>query len=107
MTRTRPITFPTSAAAMPLTAWQPLLAPGTPTTGTGLTVFKLDTIAPSGSSQQVTYTGHPVYPYGGDKEADEVNGRGATAFGGAWSALTSAGNQTSAQPTASGGSYGY
>jgi predicted lipoprotein with Yx(FWY)xxD motif len=67
MTPTRPITFLTSPAAMPLSAWPPLLAAGPPDTGCGLTVFALQTITPSAGGQQVTYTGHPVYPYIGDK----------------------------------------
>lgn len=89
------------------TAWPPLLATGTPTAGTGLTGSKLATIPRSGGSQQVTYNGHPVYLYIGDKKAGEVNGQGVTAFGAAWFALTPAGNQISTQPTASGGGYGY
>jgi predicted lipoprotein with Yx(FWY)xxD motif len=88
-------------------AWPPLLATGTPTAGTGLTASKLATITRSGGSQQVTYNGHPVYLYIGDKKAGEVNGQGVTAFGAAWFALTPAGNQISTQPTTSGGGYGY
>ncbi len=88
-------------------AWPPLLATGTPTAGTGLTASKLATITRSGGSHQVTYNGHPVYLYVGDKKAGEVNGQGVTAFGAAWFALTPAGNQISTQPTTSGGGYGY
>ena len=88
-------------------AWPPLLATGTPIAGTGLTASKLGTITRSGGSQQVTYNGHPVYLYIGDKKAGEVNGQGVTAFGAAWFALTPAGNQISTQPTTSGGGYGY
>ena len=68
---------------------------------------KLATITRSGGSQQVTYNGHPLYLYIGDKKAGEVNGQGVTAFGAAWYALTPAGNQISTQPTTSGGGYGY
>lgn len=88
-------------------AWPPLLATGTPIAGTGLTASKVGTITRSGGSQQVTYNGHPVYLYIGDKKAGEVNGQGVTAFGAAWFALTPAGNQISTQPTTSGGGYGY
>lgn len=88
-------------------AWPPLLATGTPIAGTGLTASKVATITRSGGSQQVTYSGHPVYLYIGDKKAGEVNGQGVTAFGAAWFALTPAGNQISTQPTTSGGGYGY
>jgi predicted lipoprotein with Yx(FWY)xxD motif len=88
-------------------AWPPLLATGTPIAGTGLTASKVGTVTRSGGSQQVTYNGHPVYLYIGDKKAGEVNGQGVTAFGAAWFALTPAGNQISTQPTTSGGGYGY
>ena len=87
-------------------AWPPLLATGTPIAGTGLAASKLGTITRSGGSQQVTYNGHPVYLYIGDKKAGEANGQGVTAFGAAWFALTPAGNQISTQPTTSGGGYG-
>ena len=88
-------------------AWPPLLATGTPIAGTGLTASKVGTITRSSGSQQVSYNGHPVYLYIGDKKAGEVNGQGVTAFGAAWFALTPAGNQISTQPTTSGGGYGY
>jgi predicted lipoprotein with Yx(FWY)xxD motif len=89
------------------TAWPPLLATGTPTAGTGLTASKLATITRPGGSHQVTYNGHPVYRFVGDKKPGKTNGQGVTAFGAAWYALTPAGNQISTQPTTSSGGYGY
>ena len=76
----------------------PLPATGTPTAGTGLTAAKLGTITRSGGKRQVTYNGHPVYLYVGDKKPGEVNGQAVTAFVAAWYALTPAGNQISTQP---------
>jgi predicted lipoprotein with Yx(FWY)xxD motif len=89
------------------TAWPPLLATGTPTAGTGLTASKLATISRPGGSHQVTYNGHPVYLYVGDKKPGRTTGQGVTAFGAAWYALTPAGNEISAQTTTFGGGYGY
>jgi predicted lipoprotein with Yx(FWY)xxD motif len=89
------------------TAWPPLLATGTPTAGNGLTASKLATITRAGGSHQVTYNGHPLYLYTGDKNPGKTTGEGVTAFGAAWYALTPAGNQISTQPTSSGGGYGY
>ena len=95
------------------TAWPPLLATGTPTAGTGLTASKLGTITRSPGEHQVTYNGHPVYLYIGDKKPGDVNGQGVTAFGAPWFALTPAGNQISTRPATSGdgasagGGYGY
>jgi predicted lipoprotein with Yx(FWY)xxD motif len=95
------------------TAWPPLLATGKPTAGTGLTASKLGTITRSGGNRQVTYNGHPLYLYVGDKKPGDVTGQGVTAFGAAWFALTPSGNQVSAPASSSGGGassgggYGY
>jgi Secreted repeat of unknown function len=45
---------------------------------------RLGTITRSGGTRQVTYNGHPVYVYIGDKKPGDVNGQGVTAFGAAW-----------------------
>src|SRR5205807_5535968 len=83
------------------TAWPPLLANGTPTGGTGVTASKLGTITRSGGSRQVTYNGHPVYLYAGDKKPGDVNGQGVTAFGAARYAVSPTGRQITRQLTGS------
>jgi predicted lipoprotein with Yx(FWY)xxD motif len=85
------------------TAWPPLLVTGEPTAGTGLTASKLGTISRSDGKQQVTYNGHPLYTFGKDQKPGDVNGQGVTAFGAAWFALTSSGNQASAPASSSSG----
>ncbi len=85
------------------TAWPPLLATGKPTAGTGLTASKLGTITRSDGRRQITYNGHPLYLYVGDKKPGEVTGQGVTAFGAPWFALSAAGSQISATPSSSGG----
>jgi predicted lipoprotein with Yx(FWY)xxD motif len=85
-------------------AWPPLLATGKPTGGSGLTASKITTITRSGGNQQVTYNGHPLYLYAGDKKPGDLTGQGVTAFGAAWFVLTPAGNQVSAPASSSGGS---
>ncbi len=85
------------------TAWPPLLAAGKPTAGTGLTTSKIGTITRSGGNEQVTYNGHPLYLYVGDKKPGDVTGQGVTAFGAAWFTLSPTGNQISATPPSSGG----
>ena len=89
-------------------AWPPLLATGNPTAGGGLTASKLATTTRSDGTHQVTYNGHPLYLYIGDKKPGDVTGQGITAFGAAWFALTPSGNQasTSAPSSAGGGSSG-
>src|SRR5690349_10840959 len=37
-------------------------------------------------TRQLTYAGHPLYTFSGDRSA-EVNGNGVTAFGGRWYAI--------------------
>jgi predicted lipoprotein with Yx(FWY)xxD motif len=93
-------------------AWPPLLATGKPTAGAGLTASKLGTITRSDGKQQVTYNGHPLYTFVEDKNPGQTTGQGVTAFGAAWYALTSSGDQASAPASSSStgggsGSVGY
>jgi predicted lipoprotein with Yx(FWY)xxD motif len=81
------------------TAWPPLLATGTPTAGTGLTASKLSTITRPGGKRQVTYNGHPLYLYVGDKKQGDVNGQGVTAFGAAWYVVSPTGQAITSQST--------
>jgi predicted lipoprotein with Yx(FWY)xxD motif len=87
--------------------WPPLLAKGTPTAGSGATSSMLGTTTRSDGGRQVTYNGHPLYLFVGDKKPGDTNGQGLTAFGGSWFALTAAGNQVSGQGTNSGGGGGF
>ena len=83
--------------------WPPLLATGTPTVGSGATASMLGTTTRSDGGRQVTYNGHPLYLFVGDKKPGDTNGQGLTAFGGSWFALSAAGNQVSGQASNSGG----
>lgn len=84
-------------------AWPPLLANGQPTVGSGANASMVGTTTRSDGSSQVTYNGHPLYLYVGDKNPGDANGQGLTAFGGGWFALSGAGNQVSGQGSNSGG----
>ena len=84
--------------------WPPLRASGKATVGGGASASELGTTARSDGKPQITYNGHPLYLFVGDKKAGDTNGQGLTAFGGGWFALSSAGSQVSAQ--SSGGSAG-
>lgn len=86
--------------------WPPLEVSGKPTEGDGADASLVGTTSRSGGKQQVTYNGHPVYLYQGDKQAGDTNGESLNAFGGSWYALSSAGNQVS-PPANSGGGSGY
>jgi predicted lipoprotein with Yx(FWY)xxD motif len=86
--------------------WPPLRVNGKPTVGSGATVSMLGTTARSDGGQQVTYNGHPLYLFIGDKKPGDTNGQGLNAFGGSWFALSAAGDQVSGQASNSGGGGG-
>jgi predicted lipoprotein with Yx(FWY)xxD motif len=73
-------------------AWPPLLDEnGEPQPSNGTAAARLGTIALPDGSHQVTYAGHPLYGFSGDKSPGEANGNGSSAFGGTWSALKGSG----------------
>jgi predicted lipoprotein with Yx(FWY)xxD motif len=92
-------------------AWPPLLVKGKPTLGKGINASLVGTATRPEGATQLTYNGRPLYLFAQDQKAGETNGQGVTAFGAAWFALNSAGNQVSAQPsrssTGGGGGPGY
>ncbi len=86
------------------TNWPPQLVTGAPTAGKGAKAALVGTTTRSDGTSQVTYNGHPVYRFLGDKKAGDTNGEGITAFGGTWSALSSAGKKISPPASSTGGS---
>jgi predicted lipoprotein with Yx(FWY)xxD motif len=92
-------------------AWPPVLVKGTPTLGNGVNASLVGTATRPEGTTQLTYNGHPLYLFAQDQKAGETNGQGVSAFGAAWFALNSAGNQVSAKPSSSstggGGGLGY
>jgi len=73
-------------------AWPPLLVShGEPEPSNGAGAARLGTITLPDGKRQVTYSGHPLYSFGGDGKPGEANGDGSTAFGGTWSALKGSG----------------
>ena len=73
-------------------AWPPLLVEhGEPQPSNGAAAARLGTIERADGSRQVTYAGHPLYSYSGDKQPGEAGGQGASAFGGTWGALKGSG----------------
>ena len=86
-------------------AWPPLRDAGNPVVGTDLSVSKLGTTQRSDGRRQVTYNGHPLYLYSGDRKPGDTNGQGLNVFGGGWFALSAAGNMVSG--TGTGGGRGY
>jgi predicted lipoprotein with Yx(FWY)xxD motif len=69
-------------------AWLPLLdESGEPQPSNGTAAARLGTTERPDGTTQVTYGGHPLYSFGGDKAPGEANGDGESAFGGTWTAL--------------------
>ncbi|HEY3865709.1 MAG TPA: hypothetical protein VGL54_06450 [Solirubrobacteraceae bacterium] len=66
--------------------WPSLKASGRPTAGPGIKASLL-----SSSGGQVTYAGHPLYTYSGDRGPGKTSYVGVKAFGGAWYALSASG----------------
>jgi predicted lipoprotein with Yx(FWY)xxD motif len=92
-------------------AWPPLIVKGKPASGTGINASLVGTATRPEGTTQVTYNGHPLYLFAQDRKAGETNGQGVSAFGAAWFALNSSGNQVSAKPSSGsstgGGGLGY
>ena len=85
-------------------AWPPLRAHGRPTVGGRAKRSLIRSTARSDGKPQVTYNGHPLYLYVGDRKPGDTNGQGVNAFGARWFVLTPGGIQISSRP--SGGSTG-
>jgi predicted lipoprotein with Yx(FWY)xxD motif len=74
-------------------AWPPLTVKGAPTAGTGATASDLGTISRSDGTKQVTYAGHPLYYFAGDKAAGQTSGEGSNGFGAPWYLVAPSGQQ--------------
>jgi predicted lipoprotein with Yx(FWY)xxD motif len=72
--------------------WPPLLTHGKAKAGKGAEAKLLGTTVRA-SGTQVTYAGHPLYLYVGDRNAGQTNGQGSTAFGAPWYVLAANGSK--------------
>jgi predicted lipoprotein with Yx(FWY)xxD motif len=97
-------------------AWPPVVASGKPTAGEGAMSADLGTTKRKDGTEQVTYKGHPLYTFVGDKAPGEANGNEVE---GTWFALDEAGSavkggasggsepEESEESSAGGAGYGY
>ena len=85
-------------------AWPPLRASHKPVVGSGASASMVTTAPRSDGAPQVVYHGHPLYLFSGDKNPGDTNGQGVTAFGGAWYAVSPAGNMVTGAGSGSSGS---
>lgn len=73
--------------------WPPLTTEGEPQVGNGASSSQLGTTERKDGTMQVTYAGHPLYTFVGDKGPGEANGNDVSAFGAQWYALKGNGEE--------------
>src|SRR5206468_2360320 len=81
------------------TYWPPLLSPAKPRPARGVSASLLGLTKRANGKRQVTYAGHPLYTFIGDKKAGQTSGEGLKDFGAAWDAVAASGRAV--EPTVS------
>ena len=84
--------------------WPALTSRGTPRAGEGVRQSLLRLGRAHNGRRQVTYAGHPLYTFVGDKRAGQTTGEGLSNFGADWYALAATGEKVE-QSQGSGGGY--
>jgi predicted lipoprotein with Yx(FWY)xxD motif len=91
--------------------WPPFTSAKRPQARGGASTTDIGTIAGTG---QITYAGHPLYYYIGDRNPGQTAGQGLNQFGALWyvlggtgSAITSASSSSSGTSSGSSSIYGY
>jgi predicted lipoprotein with Yx(FWY)xxD motif len=79
------------------TNWPPLTTSGDPNVMGGLSSSDVKTSKRADGKLQVTFHGHPLYTFVGDKAAGDATGQGVDEFGAKWYALTTSGDQAAAK----------
>jgi predicted lipoprotein with Yx(FWY)xxD motif len=83
--------------------WPPLVSRTTPRAGKGVYKAMLGVSRRHDGRRQVTYAGHPLYTFVGDKAPGDTSGEGLTNFGAAWYALAASGRTVEPSQPSSGG----
>jgi len=86
--------------------WPALTSRAMPRAGKGVQQTMLEVIRQHNGLRQVTYAGHPLYTFVGDKSAGQTTGEGLTNFGAGWYALAASGQKVEQSKPSSGGGYG-
>lgn len=85
------------------TYWPPLLSSARPRQEKGVRASLLGLTRRTDGKRQVTYAGHPLYRFIGDKAAGQTTGEGLTDFGAAWDAVARSGRAVEPTTPDSGG----
>ena len=83
--------------------WPPLVSRTTPRAEKGVQKAMLGVTRPHNGRRQVTYAGHPLYTFVGDKTPGDIRGEGLTNFGAEWYALAASGRAVEPTQPSSGG----
>jgi predicted lipoprotein with Yx(FWY)xxD motif len=75
------------------TVWPPYLSNGAPQAAMGASGSLIGTTTRGDGTTQVTYGGHPLYYFAGDKAPGNVTGQDIDQFGAKWYVLNKAGNK--------------
>jgi predicted lipoprotein with Yx(FWY)xxD motif len=73
--------------------WPPYTTTGAPRAGAGVSASLLGTTTRTDGKTEVTYHGHPLYYFAGDRKPGDTNGEGLKAFGAEWYVLSAAGTK--------------
>jgi predicted lipoprotein with Yx(FWY)xxD motif len=91
--------------------WPPLVTHGNaPTASDSVQAKLLGTTSRTDGTQQVTYNGHPLYYFAGDKAPGDVRGQGLNQFGASWYVVAPGGDKIDSGQRTGGGTgsgYGY
>jgi len=89
-----------------LSYWPAFTSRTVPSAGTGVRQSLLGLAKPRHGLRQVTYAGHPLYTFVGDKRAGETSGEGLSNFGADWYALSASGRKVEQKQSGGSGSSG-
>jgi predicted lipoprotein with Yx(FWY)xxD motif len=95
--------------------WPPLTSTAKPSAAGGALAGDIGAVTGTTGARQVTYNGHPLYYFVGDRNPGQTAGQGLNEFGARWYALSTAGAAVTSAPKASapspstggGSAYGY
>jgi predicted lipoprotein with Yx(FWY)xxD motif len=89
-----------------LSYWPAFTSRTVPRAGTGVQQSLLRLAEPKRGLRQVTYAGHPLYTFVGDKRSGQTTGEGLHNFGGGWDVLGASGRKIE-QRHSTGSGYGH
>jgi predicted lipoprotein with Yx(FWY)xxD motif len=83
--------------------WPPVTSRTQPRAGAGVHKAMLGVTKRQDGRRQVTYAGHPLYAFVGDKTAGQTSGEGLTNFGAEWYAVAASGRTVEPSKPGAGG----